>query len=126
MVHGWVSQYAMHVQEGQADVIAKDAPRLWEYLSDILYSNQPDAGASHAAYLLEDEKCRGYFVTRVMLQYIVANIFSVEAWMEFSPETDRELKELNARLHSTECMLALHVHSDKTHCLSVANFLSLT
>jgi hypothetical protein len=104
LVHGWATRYAFKVRKFQAASLPIDAPRLWEYMTDMLYPGQPEAGASHAAFLLEDPACRQFFVERVMLQYIVTNIFSVEAWMEHDEESDRELKELKARLESTEGM----------------------
>ena len=102
LVHGWASQYATTVQEGQAGAVQQEAPRLWEFMCDILYPGQPEAGASHAQFLLEDQQCRSYFVERMMLQYIVNNVLTVEGWMGFSDETDRELKDLNDRLLRTE------------------------
>jgi hypothetical protein len=102
MVHGWASQYASQVKKFQATALPNEAPRLWEYMTDMLYPGQPEAGASHAAFLIEDAQCRQYFVERTLLQYIVTNIFSVEAWMDYDQESDRELKILKARLDSTE------------------------
>ncbi|OIW27951.1 hypothetical protein CONLIGDRAFT_455863 [Coniochaeta ligniaria NRRL 30616] len=102
LVNGWAAQYAVQVQPDQALTIQKEAPRLWEFMCDILYPGQPEAGASHARFLLEDEQCRSFFVERMMLQYIVNNVLSVEGWMGFNDDTDRELKELNDRLQSTE------------------------
>jgi hypothetical protein len=102
LIHGWAAQYAKLVQPGQASVLPTQAPRLWEFMSDILYPGQPEAGASHAAFLLADEQCRSYFVERLLLQYVVNNILSVEGWMGFTDQTDQELKELNDRLRSTE------------------------
>lgn len=102
LVHGWASQYAVKVQEGQSVRIQEEAPRLWEFMCDILYPGQPEAGASHTQFLLEDQHCRPYFVERCILQYIVNNVLSVEGWMGFSDEMDQELRELNDRLQSTE------------------------
>jgi hypothetical protein len=109
LVHGWASQYAVQVQHDQALDIQKEAPRLWEFMCDIVYPGQPEAGASHARFLLEDEQCRPYFVERMMLQYIVNNVLSVEGWMGFNDDTDRELKALNDRLQSTEGMLVSYL-----------------
>ncbi|KAH8906594.1 hypothetical protein BR93DRAFT_625000 [Coniochaeta sp. PMI_546] len=105
LVHVWANQYAVQVQHDQDQVFQEEAPRLWDFMCDILYPSQPEAGASHARFLLEDEQCRPFFVERLMLQYIVNNVLTVEGWMGFSDETDRELKELNHRLQSTEGML---------------------
>jgi hypothetical protein len=102
MVHGWASQYASQVKKFQAAALPNEAPRLWEYMTDMLYPGQPEAGASHAAFLIEDPQCRQYFVERTLLQYIVTNIFSVEAWMDHDQQSDRVLKDLQARLDSTE------------------------
>lgn len=102
LVHGWATRYASVVKPDQAQKIQKDAPRLWEFMCDILYPGQPEAGASHASFLLDDEQCRGYFVERMMLQYIVNNVLTVEGWMGFDDATDRELRELNDRLQATE------------------------
>lgn len=102
MVHGWASQYASQVKKFQAAALPNEAPRLWEYMTDMLYPGQPEAGASHASFLIEDSQCRQYFVERTLLQYIVTNIFSVEAWMDFDQESDRKLKDLKARLDGTE------------------------
>ncbi|KAB5585465.1 hypothetical protein GE09DRAFT_1048585 [Coniochaeta sp. 2T2.1] len=102
LVHGWATRHAAHVEPNQDQAIQAEAPRLWEFMCEILYPSQPEAGASHARFLLEDEQCRPYFVERMMLQYVVNNILSVEGWMGFSEETDRELKELQNRLLRTE------------------------
>jgi len=102
LVHGWATRYAVQVQHDQALAIQQEAPRLFEFMCDILYPGQPEAGASHANFLLEDQQCRPYFVERMMLQYIVNNILSVEGWMGFNDETDRELRDLNERLQKTE------------------------
>lgn len=102
LVHGWAAQYAVQVQQDQARTIQKEAPRLWEFMCDILYPGQPEAGASHAQFLLDDQQCRPYFVERMILQYVVNNVLSVEGWMGFDDDTDRELRDLNERLQSTE------------------------
>jgi hypothetical protein len=105
-VRGWTRKYACQVQEDQAKALEKGAPRLFDFMCDILYPGQPEAAAAHAHQLLKEPESRPYLVERLMLQYVVNNIFSVEGFKKFDEETDRELNDLSHRLYSTEGMLA--------------------
>lgn len=103
MVHGWCSTYANQVKTDDAAQIQARAPRLWDYISDIVYPGRPESGASHAKYLLQEGSSRVYFVERLMLQYIINCMFAVEGWSEFREDVDAKLNALSQRLQNTEC-----------------------
>ena len=102
MVQGWCSTYAKEVKTDDAVMIKTRAPKLWEYIVDILYPGRPESGASHARFLLQEPYSRTYLVERLVLQYVVNCIFTTQGWADFRPDVDSKLKVLTERLQNTE------------------------
>jgi hypothetical protein len=110
LVHGWCQTYAKDVKPDDAVNVAARAPKLWEYMGDILYPGKPESGASHATFLLQESSSRPYFIERLILQYVFNSIFSVDGWMDFRDDVDQHLKSLADRLHNTEGKSYIHAH----------------
>lgn len=124
MVHGWCSTYASEGKTEEAAMVQTRAPKLWEFMTDILYPGRPESGAAHAKHLLREPTARVYFVQRILLQYIVNNIFAVDGWFDFRVDVDAKLKGLSERLENTErefncrCLPVTHdfKHTDRRTC----------
>ncbi|KAK3944525.1 hypothetical protein QBC46DRAFT_350587 [Diplogelasinospora grovesii] len=83
--------------------IQVQSPRLESYMCEVLYPGRRQEGASHAKYLLdEDRSSRPYFIARLIIQHIVNNVLSYEGWKGLNDEADTQLREIDAKLKATE------------------------
>jgi len=101
-VRGWCGTYATEIKVDDGAQVQARAPKLWGFIADILYPGQFESGSSHAKHLLQEASSRPYLVERIMLQYIVNTMFSVDGWSDFREDVDHQLNILSERLHNTE------------------------
>src|SRR3569833_296 len=76
-------------------------PRLWEYICTVTYPDQRSNANNHATFMLNHEKIRPLFVTRLLVQYIVQKMWDSKAWETMDEELSQTLTRINRRLERT-------------------------
>ncbi|TLD08259.1 uncharacterized protein PgNI_06988 [Pyricularia grisea] len=84
-VIGWVRSNCNKANVANDAQIPRKYPRLWEYMLELTYPENMKNAASHVQFLLSDSEVRCYFICRMMVQFLVFHVFSIDAWMADDP-----------------------------------------
>ncbi|KAH9432438.1 hypothetical protein MCOR02_007136 [Pyricularia oryzae] len=84
-VIGWVRSNCNKVSVVNDAQIPRKYPRLWEYMLELTYPDHMKNAASHVQFLLSDPEVRCYFICRMLVQFLVFHVFSIDAWMADDP-----------------------------------------
>ncbi|TLS26738.1 hypothetical protein PpBr36_04413 [Pyricularia pennisetigena] len=84
-VIGWVRSHCNKANVASDAQIPRRYPRLWEYMLELTYPDHMKNAASHVQFLLSDSEVRCYFICRMMVQFLVFHVFSIDAWMADDP-----------------------------------------
>ncbi len=55
-------------------------PRLWDYVCSITYPRERVSATNHALFMLNNARSRVYFISRLLIQYIVQQMWDPKAW----------------------------------------------
>src|SRR3569833_2287971 len=75
--------------------------RLWEYICTDTNPDQRSNANNHATFMLNHEKIRPLFVTRLLVQFIVQKMWDSKAWETMDEELSQTLTRINRRLERT-------------------------
>ncbi|TLD23754.1 hypothetical protein PspLS_06554 [Pyricularia sp. CBS 133598] len=84
-VIGWVRSNCNKASVVNDAQIPRKYPRLWEYMLELTYPDHMKNAASHVQFLLSDTEVRCYFICRMLVQFLVFHVFSIDAWMADDP-----------------------------------------
>jgi len=82
---------------------------LWAYLLKLINRSNPDQAEGQVTRLLSDKVTASYLIERAILQWVVENILSIDAWMNWDTAVDKRLREVEAGLRTTEGKLCCHL-----------------
>ena len=74
------------------------APRLWTYICSVTYPDNKNNATNHALYLLNNPQYRTYFITRLLIQYIVQQMWDIKAWECLSEDVAETLGFIKRQL----------------------------
>lgn len=80
----------------------KEHSALWSYLVKIVNPTNPDQAGGQVTRLLSDKVTVSYLIERAILQFVIENILSIDAWMEWDQVTDKRLHEIEDGLKTLE------------------------
>ncbi|EJT79410.1 hypothetical protein GGTG_04494 [Gaeumannomyces tritici R3-111a-1] len=89
---GWVRKNCRVPNPAADSGIAASYPRLWAYMLSVAYPDGPERAASHVQFLLSDPEIRCYFICRLLLQYVVMDVFRTESWLGVNDRSTAELQ----------------------------------
>lgn len=89
---GWVRKNCRTPNPSADAQIAGAYPRLWAYMLSVTYPDNAENAASHVRFLLSDPEIRCYFICRLLLQYVVMDVFRIESWLGVSDRSTAQLQ----------------------------------
>ncbi|KLU89495.1 hypothetical protein MAPG_08466 [Magnaporthiopsis poae ATCC 64411] len=89
---GWVRKNCRTPNPSADSQIAGAFPRLWAYMLSVTYPDNAENAASHVRFLLSDPEIRCYFICRLLLQYVVMDVFRIESWLGVSDRSTAQLQ----------------------------------
>lgn len=104
MTRNYVKTYWKYPPKDFAKTL-QDNSSLWAYLVKIVNPTNPNQAKGQITRLLSDKVTVSYVIERAILQFVVENVLSVDAWMDWDPATDKRLREVEAALKTTESKL---------------------
>jgi hypothetical protein len=75
---------------------------IWKHVCSIVHPRQERERGDYALSLLKNDGSRPYFIQRMILQLITAEVLAIEGWQDYSAEVDKEMKEIEAGLKTTD------------------------
>ncbi|KAL8380784.1 hypothetical protein RB595_005190 [Gaeumannomyces hyphopodioides] len=100
---GWVRKNCRTPNPAADSQIASSFPRLWAYMLSVAYPTSPEGAASHVRFLLSDSEIRCYFICRLLLQYVVMDVFRTESWLGVN---DRSTAQLQIILGTRDALIS--------------------
>jgi len=101
MTIGFVQLNCTVVDESANQALAECAPRLWAYICSVTYPDNKQNAANHALYLLRQSQYRTYFLTRLLVQYIVQQMWDTKAWEGLNEDVTQTLTFIKRQLART-------------------------
>lgn len=98
MIETWARKYCDTPNAENDRVIASSNQLLWEYMMNCTYPGHRQDSHNHVVAVLNDARSRFWFIVRMAATYCTKDITNADAFMGFSPEVDRVLKEVKAAL----------------------------
>jgi hypothetical protein len=94
----WVRKYTNQPNPENDRAIASSNQQLWDYMMNLTYPNDKASSHAHVVALLNDPSCRFWFVMRMAVSYCTKDITTHDAFLGFSPDVDRVLKNVEEEL----------------------------
>lgn len=79
-IKDWVDKYCGAVDEDAMHSMSHQHPRLWDYACSVTYPNNRHNASSHSLYMLSNKAYRSFFISRLVIQYVVQQMWSPQAW----------------------------------------------
>ncbi|KAG4430724.1 hypothetical protein IFR05_013799 [Cadophora sp. M221] len=98
LIEGWAMAYCTKPKISNDQAIARTNQSLWAFMMDCTYPGQRQDAHSHLMLLLNDAKSRPWFVVRMGVAYVVAEMLSLKSYKNFSPQIAAELLAVKNQL----------------------------
>ncbi|KIH91296.1 hypothetical protein SPBR_01643 [Sporothrix brasiliensis 5110] len=79
-IKDWVDKYCSAVNESAMHNMSRQHPRLWDYACTVTYPNNRHNASSHALYMLLNKPYRSFFISRLVIQFFVQQMWNSQAW----------------------------------------------
>ncbi len=97
-VKDWVRKYCSVPNSEAMHRLSHEYPRLWDYACSVTYPNNRHNAASHSLFMLCNQSFRTYFITRLLIQYVVQQMWSTQAWEGLDEKLTDTLVNVKQRL----------------------------
>ncbi|CAK7265616.1 hypothetical protein SEPCBS119000_001604 [Sporothrix epigloea] len=97
-IKDWVDKYCGFPNVDKMRTLSQQHPRLWEYACSVTYPNNRNNAASHSLFMLCNESFRSFFITRLVIQYVVQQMWSPQAWEGLDEQLTEVLESVKHRL----------------------------
>lgn len=94
----WVTRYCSMPNKKLISDMERLFPRLWDYACSATYPNNASNAASHSMFMLASDEFRKYFLSRLLIQYVVQQMWSAQAWEGLDDELTEVLLSVKHRL----------------------------
>ena len=97
-IKDWVDKYCGLPNADAMHSLSHQHPRLWDYACSVTYPNNRHNAASHSLFMLCNKSFRSYFITRLVIQYVVQQMWSPQAWEGLDEKLTEVLESVKHRL----------------------------
>lgn len=98
-IKDWVDKYCGNVVGKEAvKTMSLQQPRLWDYACSVTYPNNRNNASSHSIFMLTDEAYRSFFISRLVIQFVVQQLWSPQAWEGMNEQLTDVLVNVKQRL----------------------------
>ncbi|CAK7203290.1 hypothetical protein SEUCBS139899_006021 [Sporothrix eucalyptigena] len=97
-IKDWVDKYCGFPNNEAMHSLSHQHPRLWDYACSVTYPNNRHNAASHSLFMLCNKSFRSYFITRLVIQYVVQQMWSPQAWEGLDEKLTEVLESVKHRL----------------------------
>jgi hypothetical protein len=94
MIETWVRKYTHRPHPENDRLIGASNQVLWDYMMNCTYPGHRQDSHNHVIALLNDARCRFWFVMRMISTYCTKDITTPDAFVGFDGEVDRVLDEV--------------------------------
>ena len=97
-IEGWARTYTTQPNADNDRAIASSNQSLWEFMMGLAYPTDKASSHTHIVALLNDAKCRHWFIMRMITSYLTREITSHIVFRGFSTDVDRVLADVEREL----------------------------
>ncbi|KAL1903413.1 hypothetical protein Sste5346_000039 [Sporothrix stenoceras] len=98
-IKDWVDKYCGNVVSAEAvQALSHQHPRLWDYACSVTYPNNRNNASSHSTCMLTDKAYRSFFISRLVIQFVVQQMWSPQAWEGMNDQLTDVLVNVKQRL----------------------------
>ncbi|CAK7209571.1 hypothetical protein SCUCBS95973_000485 [Sporothrix curviconia] len=97
-IKDWVDKYCGFPNTDAMHSLSHQHPRLWDYACSVTYPDNRHNAASHSLFMLCNKSFRSYFITRLVIQYVVQQMWSPQAWEGLDEKLTEVLESVKHRL----------------------------
>ncbi|OAA60910.1 hypothetical protein SPI_04934 [Niveomyces insectorum RCEF 264] len=101
IIKDWVCRYCRVPNSDVMQNLNQNYPRLWDYACSVTYPSNRSNASSHSLYMLCNEPFRAYFITRMLVQYVVQQTWSPHSWDDLDDDLTDTLNGIKHRLDQT-------------------------
>ncbi|CAK7263900.1 hypothetical protein SEPCBS57363_000804 [Sporothrix epigloea] len=97
-IKDWVNKYCGFPNLDAMHALSHQHPHLWDYACSVTYPNNRHNAASHLLFMLCNRTFRSFFITRLIIQYVVQQMWSPQAWEGLDDQLTEVLESVKHRL----------------------------
>lgn len=97
-IKDWVNEYCGLPNLDAMHALSHQHPHLWDYACSVTYPNNRHNAASHLLFMLCNRTFRSFFITRLVIQYVVQQMWSPQAWEGLDDQLTEVLESVKNRL----------------------------
>ncbi|KAM7194892.1 hypothetical protein V8F20_007757 [Naviculisporaceae sp. PSN 640] len=97
------TRYWKHTPRDWASTVQND-PGVWQHLRLLAHPTQPEAAQAFITRLVSERPSIPFLIERVVNQFLVDEVFSVDAWMDWDSKSDQRLRQIEQRLKEIDLL----------------------
>ncbi len=98
MVLGWIKENCDMRSGVTMSQMASQSPKLWDYMCSVTYPRHRVYAQNHAIYMLNTPQYRLFFLTRLLIQYIVQQMWDIKLWEGLDESLTHTVVSIKRRL----------------------------